>query len=340
MLRCPERSRRSTIHCGDFARAFTPRITRPEKRPHRSGAEILTGSVSLSFTSTGLISSGFSGAPVIAAVSRATPNTDRQSALFGVSLISKIVSSSFSVSRISWPIGVSSGKIRRPLWSSESFSSRAEHSMPWLSTPRSFDSLIANCAPPSSAGGSCAPTSATGTLMPGATFGAPQTMFSVAPVPASTWQTLSLSASGCLTTSSTRPTTIFDVGGATGRRSSTSRPAIVSACDSCSVVSCGSTKVLSQDSGNCMVLYVLYGLSQRPASAGGLCFFKTSRALAPRRPRHGLRLHHDDAHQSVCAPVAVSRTQATSRELPQKAQIAFKEETQILHTIAQHRETH
>src|ERR1700754_1622349 len=199
--------------------------------------------------------------------------------------------------------------------------------MPWLSTPRSFDSLMANGAPPSSAGGSCAPTSATGTLMPTATFGAPHTMFSVAPVPASTWQTLSLSASGCLTTSSTRPTTIFDVGGATGRRSSTSRPAIVSACDSCSVVSCGSTKVLSQDSGNCMVLYVLYGLSQRPASAGG-CSDDASHALAPRV---------DDTACGFATPMCISlRTgrsephTATSCELPQKAQIAFKEETQIL----------
>jgi len=58
--------------------------------------------------------------------------------------------------------------------------------MPSLCTPRSFDSLISNGAPPSSAGGSCAPTKATGTLMPGATFGAPHTMFNVAPVPAST----------------------------------------------------------------------------------------------------------------------------------------------------------
>ena len=58
--------------------------------------------------------------------------------------------------------------------------------MPWLSTPRSFESLIANGAPPASAGGNSAPTSATGTLMPGDTFGAPHTMFSVSPVPAST----------------------------------------------------------------------------------------------------------------------------------------------------------
>jgi len=115
MLRCPERARRSTIHFGDLARAFTARITRPEKRPHRSGAEILTGSVSFNLTVAGLMSSGCSGAPVMADVSRATPNTDRQSALFGVSLISKMVSSRLSVSRMSWPIGVSSGRIIRPL---------------------------------------------------------------------------------------------------------------------------------------------------------------------------------------------------------------------------------
>jgi hypothetical protein len=47
------------------------------------------------------MSTGVSGAPVIAAVSRAIPNTDRQSALFGVSLISKIVSSRLRVSRMS-----------------------------------------------------------------------------------------------------------------------------------------------------------------------------------------------------------------------------------------------
>ena len=38
-----------------------------------------------------------------------------------------------------------------------------------------------NGSPPSSAGGSSAPTSAHGTLMPARTFGAPQTMSSVSP---------------------------------------------------------------------------------------------------------------------------------------------------------------
>ena len=63
----------------------------------------------------------------------------------------------------------------------DSFSSRAEHSMPWLSTPRSLPTLIRNGLP-SSAGGSSAPTSASGTLMPARAFGAPQTICSsVAP---------------------------------------------------------------------------------------------------------------------------------------------------------------
>ncbi len=70
------------------ARAFRPRITRPEKRPHRSGAEILHRQHFVdALTATGAQVGAFSGAPVSAATSRATPSTDRQSALFGVSLM-------------------------------------------------------------------------------------------------------------------------------------------------------------------------------------------------------------------------------------------------------------
>jgi hypothetical protein len=39
-------------------------------------------------------------------------------------------------------MGASASSSSRPPWSSLSFSSRAEHSMPWLSTPRSLPSLI------------------------------------------------------------------------------------------------------------------------------------------------------------------------------------------------------
>jgi hypothetical protein len=50
-------------------------------------------------TATGSKAGTFSGAPVSAETSRATPRMDRQSALFGVSFKVKTVSSSDSVSR-------------------------------------------------------------------------------------------------------------------------------------------------------------------------------------------------------------------------------------------------
>ena len=86
MLRCPARSRRSRIQSGVGALAFTPRITRPEKRPHRSAAEIFTGSLSAMAGATGGCSGVCSSAPDSAASSRATPNTLMQCARLGVSL--------------------------------------------------------------------------------------------------------------------------------------------------------------------------------------------------------------------------------------------------------------
>src|SRR2546427_3451089 len=73
-----------------------------------------------------------------------------------------------------WPRGASSGSSIRPPWSSDSLSSRAEHSMPKLSTPRSLPILIRKGLP-SSPGGSSAPTVAQGTRMPTRALGAPQT---------------------------------------------------------------------------------------------------------------------------------------------------------------------
>ncbi len=72
-VRWPQRARRSAIHCGVFALASTPVMTRPEKRPHKSGAWIATGS--LRSLPTGALAKvgDFNGAPVIAAASRATP---------------------------------------------------------------------------------------------------------------------------------------------------------------------------------------------------------------------------------------------------------------------------
>ena len=114
-------------------------------------------------------------------------------------------------------------------------SSRAEHSMPKLCTPRSLPTLILNGLP-SSPGGSSAPTVAQGIRMPGRALGAPQTICSSSPVPASTLHTRRRSASGCCSASLISATTMDVKGGATGRNSSTSRPAMVRVSASCSVL--------------------------------------------------------------------------------------------------------
>ncbi len=229
---------------------------RPEKRPHRSGASTATGSFAACSGATGAIAGARSGAPVSAATSRAMPCTLRQCARLGVSLSVNSVSSRRSHCRSSAPGGASAPSSSRPPWSSAMPSSRAEHSMPRLSTPRSLPTLISNAAAPSAAGGSCAPTSASGALSPTRALGAPQTTCSrPARVcsPAATLQTRRRSALGCGSASTISPTTTPANGGATGRSASTSRPAIVSSSASCCVSSGGSQNSRSQDSGNCMV---------------------------------------------------------------------------------------
>ena len=89
--------------------------------------------------------------------------------------------------------------------------------------------------------------------MPTRAFGAPQTICNVSP-PALTLQTRRRSASGCCAASKISATTTCVNGGAKGRVSSTSRPAMVKACDNCSVVISGLTYCLSQDSENCMMV--------------------------------------------------------------------------------------
>ena len=142
------------------------------------------------------------------------------------------MSSRASCSRMSRPITASSANSSKPALSSEVRSSLAEHNMPWLSTPRSLPSLILNGLP-SSPGGNSAPTLAQGTLIPTRALGAPQTMFSGAPCPTSTWQTRSRSALGCCSALTICPTTTPENGGATGVNSSTSNPAMVSLSANC-----------------------------------------------------------------------------------------------------------
>src|SRR5690606_22595233 len=120
--------------------------------------------------------------------------------------------------------------------------------MPKDSTPRSLPLPILKSP------GKRAPIVASGTFMPCATFGAPQTICNGASCSAArTWHTRSLSAFGCGSTATTSATTTPVKGGATGSVSSTSRPAIVNWWARSSVEMAGSTIDRSQDSGNCIV---------------------------------------------------------------------------------------
>ncbi len=90
--RTPLRRRRSAIQMGVAACASTPSITRPAKRgtfaPASSATSIVTGLCA----GTGAASSGFTSLPSEAATSYAIPRTLKQSARFGVSLISMLAS--------------------------------------------------------------------------------------------------------------------------------------------------------------------------------------------------------------------------------------------------------
>ena len=92
-----------------------------------------------------------------------------------------------------------------PPASSPISSSASERIIPSDSTPRSF--ALPSFVP----SGITAPGSATGTVWPAATLGAPQTIVRV-PSPVSTSQTLRRSASGCCSAESTLPTTKPSVG--------------------------------------------------------------------------------------------------------------------------------
>ena len=90
-----------------------------------------------------------------------------------------------------------------PLWSRPMATSSSARIMPSDGTPRSLARLS---RVPS---GITAPGWATATVWPAATLGAPQTIVATSPSPTATLHTLSRSASGCCSRSSTRPTTKF-----------------------------------------------------------------------------------------------------------------------------------
>ena len=94
-LRWPQRAKWFTIHAGVCAWVLTPRTTRPEKRPHKSGALTFTAKVSeLVAAMLGNVGA-IKGAPVRADTSRAMPYTLKQCAKLGVSLQVNKVSSKF-----------------------------------------------------------------------------------------------------------------------------------------------------------------------------------------------------------------------------------------------------
>ncbi|MNF86509.1 hypothetical protein D3C84_689480 [compost metagenome] len=148
---------------------------------------------------------------------------------------------------MSWPTGASAASSIRPSWSSLICSSEAEQSMPLDSTPRSLAFLILK-SPESSA-----PIMAKGIFRPGRTLGAPHTTWKVS-LPLLTWQTRSLSASGCCSVLSTSPTTTPLKAPATGVTLSTSRPAMDRRATSSSRDTCGLTQLRSQSSLNFIFL--------------------------------------------------------------------------------------
>ena len=167
MGRSPTASRSRRIHSGDGA-IFTP-FTDTAQYIGQLGVLSSTDSSSPPAGAAeyfgAYLSSGFlSCLPNFAASSRAIPIWLRQSPRFAVSSISNTVSESVKTSFIGVPISGRLSSISRPLWSCPSPSSRAEHIMPLLSTPRSFDTFISKPLP--SSVGSFAPERATGTLSP------------------------------------------------------------------------------------------------------------------------------------------------------------------------------
>ena len=157
------------------------------------------------------------------------PLTLKQSARLGVIFNVNSVSSKSKYSRILVPTGASSGRICRPSTpSSGKPSSLVEHSIPFDGTPRILVGLILKLP------GKTAPGNEHGTLMPAFTFGAPHTICTNSPVPASTWVTFKRSASGCFSTDFTSATTTPLKAGAAVSISSTSKPAMVKRCSSLS----------------------------------------------------------------------------------------------------------
>src|SRR3954463_3198077 len=111
-------------------------------------------------------------------------------------------SPSGSTSASGAPAPSSSGSSMMPPWSWPSSSSRSDRIIPSDTSPRSLRRSIVNSPP-----GMTPPGSTTATVAPAPKFQAPQTIDRGWPRPTSTRVSCSLSAFGCLSASSTLPTT-------------------------------------------------------------------------------------------------------------------------------------
>src|SRR6185437_12375543 len=172
------------------------------------------------------------------------PCTPRQSARFGVALISITGSSRPSASAAGAPVLASAGRSMMPLWSSPSCNSRTEQSMPLLSSPRILLAFSVMPVP-----GMKLPVGANTPFMPVRALGAPHTTWTM-PAPVWTLQRRSRSALGCCTASTTWPTTKPFSVSAGLLMFSTSRPSMVSRSRSSASEASVSRCSLSQDRVN------------------------------------------------------------------------------------------
>ena len=132
----------------------TLRTSRPATKGHRSGAAISQRIGLGKPAATGGVGFGFKRPAPAAARSRAMPRTPSQSGRLGVT--SKSITGSKSKARAAeTPTASTSGSSTMPSRSSEISSSRAEQSIPMLTTPRTDFSTSVTPSP-----GTCAPMGA------------------------------------------------------------------------------------------------------------------------------------------------------------------------------------
>ena len=203
--RWPAAIRRCLSHSGDGP-IFTSSNTRAVKRRQTSGSiSIDTWSVGASSPDGSASSSVGSGGERLAGdrVHLARDAVDREQVgpvrvdLELEHLVVTITSARPAARRPS----SSSGRTMIPSWSSPTPTSSSARIMPLDLMPRSLAS------PSFVPSGMTAPGSATATVWPAATLGAPQTIVRGSPRPASTVQTLSRSAFGCCSAVRTLPIT-------------------------------------------------------------------------------------------------------------------------------------